>query len=385
MLETSKTADVVVIGGGVIGLSIARALAQRGAVPMVVERSTLGSESSTAAAGMLAPQAEADSANEFFALCCRSRDLYPQFAAELLEETGVDVEFATAGTLYFAFDDEDVHELEKRYRWQSEAGLTVSLLTGEEAQKLEPTISADVKLALKFDFDTQVENRRLVNALAVANERLNVSQLTGVDVRSLRASENKIAGVETSEGFISTSRVVIAAGAWSSQLRVTPSDTGISLPELRIEPVRGQMLCFEANPQILNHVVYSRRGYVVPRRDGRILAGSTSEHVGFDKRVTAAGIQSISSAALQICPQLATHSLTSSWAGLRPRAADGLPVLGPCAEIDGVFYATGHYRNGILLAPVTAELVAAAIVDGEVAHELNTFSPNRFTLAEEVA
>lgn len=381
MWGTSKTADIVVIGGGVIGLAIARALALRGVSSIIVERSTLGAESSTAAAGMLAPQAEADSADDFFKLCCRSRDLYPQFAAELLDETGIDIEFATHGTLYLAFTDEDVEELEQRYQWQSEAGLTVRFLTGEEALRLEPTVSPDVKMALKFDFDTQVENRRLVNALAVANERLNVSQLTCTDVRSLRISGGTISGVETSEGFISTRQVVIAAGAWSSQMTLMPNDSGITLPDVGIEPVRGQMLCFEANPQMLNHVVYSRRGYVVPRRDGRILAGSTSEHVGFDKRVTAAGIQNISSAALQICPGLATHSLTESWAGLRPRAADGLPVLGPCAEIEGVFYATGHYRNGILLAPVTAELLSAAIADNEIAPELKTFSPDRFSLA----
>ncbi len=384
MFELPKTADVVVVGGGVIGLSVARALAKRGLARIVIiERTVLGAESSTAAAGMLAPQAEADAPDDFFELCRRSRDMYAAFATSLLEETGIDIELATAGTLYLAFTDHDVRELEKRHEWQSQAGLSVSILSAKEALHLEPSISPDVAMALKFERDTQVENRRLVSALAAANERLNVTQLTGVEVRSLKLQRGEVTGIETSEGFMSTPNVVIAAGAWSSQIRVENqfSSTDRTLPDVGIEPVRGQMLCFEANPQVLSHVVYSTRGYVVPRRDGRILAGSTSEHVGFDKGVTAAGIQSITNAALQICPQLASHSLVSSWAGLRPRAADGLPVLGPCAEIEGVFYATGHYRNGILLTPVTAELLAAAIVDREIGPELHLFSPDRFNLA----
>jgi glycine oxidase len=167
---------------------------------------------------------------------------------------------------------------------------------------------------------------------------------------------------------------VIASGAWTTQI------LNEALPDPRVEPVRGQMVSFDATPQIARHVIYSPRGYVVPRRDGRLLAGSTTEHAGFDKRVTAAGVQSIVTSALEISPSIAALPLTSSWAGLRPRAADGLPVLGPCAEIAGVFYATGHYRNGILLTPVTAELLARAIVDEEISPPLEIFSPDRFQL-----
>jgi glycine oxidase len=157
--------------------------------------------------------------------------------------------------------------------------------------------------------------------------------------------------------------------------RATPAKT---LPDLRIEPIRGQMLCFEANPPVAQHVIYSRRGYIVPRRDGRLLAGSTTEQAGFDKRVTAEGVSSILSAAMEISPKIGALPIRSSWAGFRPRAADGLPVLGQYAEIGGLFYATGHYRNGILLAPITGELIAGAIIDREVSTELNYFSPNRF-------
>jgi glycine oxidase len=375
MDQISETAEVAIIGGGVIGLAIARALALRGVRDvLLIERNSLGAESSSAAAGMLAPQAEANRAHEFFYLTCESRDLYPGFAAALLEETGIDIELETTGTLYLAFTQHDAEELEKRYEWQKQAGLAVESLSGEAARKLEPSICEDVRACLRFPLDTQVENRRLISALASANERLGVCMETGTAVVSLKIVRGRVAGIETSRGFVAAESVVIAGGAWSSLLGASD----IALPNLRIKPVRGQMLCFEAKPQIARHVIYSPRGYVVPRRDGRLLAGSTTEHAGFEKHVTAAGVQSILSAALEISPRIASLPMTDSWAGLRPRAADTLPVLGPCAEIEGVFYATGHYRNGILLAPITGELIARAIVDKVFPATLKIFSPDRF-------
>src|SRR6266446_7162689 len=375
MSEIKNPADVAIIGGGVIGLAIARALAQRGMREvLVIERSSLGAEASSAAAGMLAPQAEADCADDFFQLCCQSRDMYPAFAQSLNEETGIDIELETSGTLYLAFTEDDESELEKRYEWQARAGLNVEKLSAGTARLLEPCISDDVHGALRFPLDTQVENRRLISALAAANEALGVRVLTGVSVESLNFKRNRVAGIETSRGFIVCERVVIASGAWTSRILKE------ALPNPHIEPIRGQMVSFEATPQIARHVIYSARGYIVPRRDGRLLAGSTTEYAGFDKRVTAAGVQSIVTSALEISPRIAALPLTSSWAGLRPRAADGLPVVGPCVEIAGVFFATGHYRNGILLTPVTGELLARAIVDEEISPPLQIFSPDRFQL-----
>jgi len=375
MGELPETTEVAIIGGGVIGLAVARALALRGIRNvLLLERGSLGAESSSAAAGMLAPQAEANRPHEFFYLTCQSRDMYPRFASALFEETGIDIQLDTTGTLYLAFTEHDADELEQRYEWQQKAGLAIEKLSGDMARKLEPSICEDVREALRFPLDTQVENRRLISALAAANERLGVRMETRTDVMSLKVERDRVAGIETSRGFVATDRVVIAGGAWSSLLGAAD----IALPNLRIKPVRGQMLCFEANPQIARHVIYSPRGYIVPRRDGRLLAGSTTEQAGFEKRVTAAGVHNILSAALEISPRIASLPMTDSWAGLRPRAADTLPVLGPCAEITGVFYATGHYRNGILLAPVTGEIIAGAIVDQVFPPALNIFSPDRF-------
>ncbi len=373
MTDKYQSADVVIIGGGVIGLTIARALAQGGVRDVcLVERSSLGTEASFAAGGILAPQAEANARDDFFELACRSRDLYPDFAAALREEAGVDVELDTTGTLYVALKEDDLREIEKRYEWQSKAGLVVEKLTSTQARELEPCIAESVRGALRFPRDIQVENRRLLNALVNGVNRMGANIAAETNVESVSIKRGRIHGVVTSRGFVSCQTVIVAAGTWSSTIKHARTP--------KIEPVRGQMICFDAKPQLARHVIYSPRGYLVPRHDGRLLAGSTSENAGFAKQVTAGGISHILTNACEISPGISTLPILDTWSGLRPRAADGLPVLGPCDEIDGLFYATGHYRNGILLAPVTGELITEAVVAGRISPLLAAFSPNRFDL-----
>jgi len=373
-----QTADVVVIGGGVIGLTIARALAHHGAGDIcLIERGGVGREASFAAAGMLAPQAEANAQDDFFRLACRSRDLYPNFAASLREETGIDVELDTTGTLYLATTYHDLVEIERRYEWQTAAGLPVEKLTPSQAQQVEPCINPNILAALRFPLDVQVENRRLLSALANSLAKLGVTVLSGTTVESVKIERDEVRGVHTLRGFISCPNVVVAAGTWSSLLKLSqPSEKRAMM----VEPVRGQMIAFDARPQLTRHVIYSPRGYIVPRRDGRLLAGSTSEHAGFAKQVTAGGISAILQHAQEISPSVSALPIVDTWAGLRPRAPDSLPVLGPCDEIGGLFYATGHYRNGILLAPVTGDLIAEAVVTGVTSPLLGPFSPSRFDL-----
>ncbi|MDX6557111.1 MAG: glycine oxidase [Blastocatellia bacterium] len=369
----NNTAEVIIVGAGVIGLTIARALAQRGIREIVlIERGRPGAEASWAAAGILAPQVEVDHQDDFFQLACASRDLYPEFADALKDETGVDVELDKTGTLCVGFDSNDEDQLRRRYEWQQRAGLKVESLTGDEARRLEPCISPEVTCGLRFPRDFQVENRRLIDALVRANEELGIQLLMGSSVSAIRVEQKRVRGVATSNGSIDAAIVVLAAGAWSSLINAP------GLPSIEIEPVRGQMLCFAARPQIARHVIYSSRGYLVPRHDGRVLAGSTAEQVGFDKSMTDEGVATIKSMATEIAPGIAALPLIDSWAGFRPRAKDGLPVLGPSAQIEGLFYATGHYRNGILLAPITGKVIADAIVDGVMPASLDSFSPNRF-------
>jgi glycine oxidase len=189
-------------------------------------------------------------------------------------------------------------------------------------------------------------------------------------VQSVQVVAGKVQGINTSQGLIGALSVVIAAGAWSSM--IDPAK------QIQVEPVRGQMLCFQAQPQIARHVIYSSQGYLIPRADGRLLAGSTTEAVGFDKSVTDEGVNKIRSMAREIAPVVTELPLLDSWAGFRPRAADDLPVLGNSVEIEGLVYATGHYRNGILLAPITGELIAETIVSRKTPAALAAFSPDRF-------
>jgi glycine oxidase len=303
----------------------------------------------------------------------------------------VDIELDLTGTLYLAFTEEDEREVSRRFRWQTDAGLAVERLTALEARALEPHVSERVRAALRFPRDWQVENRELVRALAESARRRGAVELSGEAARGVRVVAGRAVGVETTERFVPAGAVLVAAGARTSQIPFIfqgrdAARTNESAPaHPLIEPVRGQVLCArrpEGETPFVRHVVYSPRGYLVPRRDGRLLAGSTSEFAGFDSRVTEEGLREIRTNATEIAPAFGRLDAADSWAGLRPRAEDGLPVVGASADVASLFYATGYYRNGILLAPATGLLVAD-LVTGEATgfnpRVLEAFSPARFS------
>jgi glycine oxidase len=373
---TNKTFDAAIIGGGIIGLALARELKKRGVeyVALIESNSQVGLESSWAAGGMLAPQSEANEADSFFKLCSASRDLYEKFSSELFEETNIDVELERTGTLYPAFNENDLAEIEKRYEWQSKAGLQIEKLNTNEAHEIEPFVSEKILGALRFQLDVQVENRLVVKALNVACEKFGVEIFTETKAETLLIEDGKIIGVETSKGIIRAETIIIACGAWASFLKFTDNN----IKAINVEPVRGQMLCFASSERKIRHVIYSPRGYVVPRLDGRIIAGSTSERIGFEKQVTCEGVNAITQIALEIAPPIAQLPLVDYWSGLRPCSQNEKPIIGESEKIKGLYYATGHYRNGILLAPITAELLAEEIVNGNKSMLLNDFAPNGF-------
>ena len=365
--------EILIIGGGVIGLALARSLKKFGARSItILERGNVGRESSFAAAGMLAPQAEADRLDDFFYFCNESNKLYPQFAAELLDETGIDIELDRAGTLYLAFSDEDVREISRRYAWQKGAGLAIEHLTAEEIRRSEPFVSPDVREGLFFPNDRQVENRRLLPALQKFAELNEIRIVENTEVRNLIVKNGGAIGAETENGIFSADAIVLTAGAWTSLVKVN----NLALP-FQVRPIRGQILSFQAAKRFFQHVIYSPRGYLVPRLDGRILAGATVEDVGFDKGVTEAGIDFLHEHALEIAPSLANLEINDKWSGLRPFAADALPVLGALPETENLFAATAHFRNGILLAPMTAETLAGKIVKDVESPYLQIFKPVR--------
>ena len=368
--------DVLIIGGGVIGLSIARELHKKGVKRItLLEKGVAGRESSWAAAGMLGPQVEANEGGTFFDMMLESRDLYPPFADELLDETGVDIELDRAGTLYLGFTQEDTNELRERFEWQKKAGLPVEYLSAEDACKVEPFISTETSEALLFPNDWQVENRKLLDALRRYAEIKGIEIRENTRVERLVVDSGKVTGAETDNGTFLADKTVLATGAWTSLIKV-----GIVESPIKIEPVRGQIVAFQTTNRLFRRVIYSRRGYIVPRADGRILAGSTSENVGFDKSVTESAATRLREIAFEIAPSISSLPVADQWAGLRPFAADGLPILGEIAGLDGLFIATAHYRNGILLAPLTARIAAMRLVSGTDSKYLADFDPGRFSL-----
>jgi glycine oxidase len=376
MIEPIERADAVIIGAGVIGCAVAWRLGQAGMRVVVVERGRAGAEASLAAGGMLAPLAESERRDDFFNLAVAGLAIYADFARELKESSGIDVEYRDEGTIYLALNDEDEEELERRWRWQCETGLNVKKLNAGCALKLEPLLNHSLRFALKFPGDHQVDNRRLATALQTAARNAGARFLTQTEARELLtesvAGRKRIIGVATARGEIRSDTVVIAAGSWSSLLRCEQSWP------FEVEPVRGQMVAVEMPAPAPRHVIYSRRGYLVPRLSGYLIAGSTTERAGYDKRVTAGGVASIIKNAIEIMPCVADQAVVETWAGLRPRASDDLPILGADPHVKGLIYATGHYRNGILLTPITAQAISELIIKGESRVNLAPFSVGRF-------
>lgn len=354
-----------------MGCGIALRLRQAGAKVTVLERSIPGAEASSAAAGILAPQMESEGPGPFLELCLRSRALYGGLATELRELTGVDIAYLPCGVLKAAFTEAELHHLEATEAWQKALGLRVELLDGKRARELEPQLSPAVLGALHFPDDHQVDNRLLVRALSMAAARVGTTFRSGY-VRGVVEENGRVAGVDLDGDLLRAGTVVVAAGSWSGLVQGTAMDPHI------VRPARGQMIEFQTRLPITSHILTSEKGYLVPRTDGRLIAGSTMEFAGFDKQVTAEGLSRILAMALELCPALGQASVQEMWAGFRPYTEDRLPILGH-GPLPGLFLATGHFRNGILLTPITAKLITQCILNERPTVDLSPFRYDRFS------
>lgn len=363
--------DVIVVGGGVIGCAIAWRLAQAGVKVSLFERGRVGCESSRAAAGMLCPQSEAQLRGPFFDLCIRSGSMYRSFAEELNETSGIDVEYKDEGTLFVVLEDEDRAEKTEWTKWQLEAGLSLEEISANELRAFEPEVTETAKTAIFLPEEHQVENRRLMDALEVAVRRAGVELVEGAEVTGLSFIDGRVEGVVCGSQRFYSGAVVVAAGAWCSKL-LEPIGLNIE-----VIPARGQMLAVKGDGCALTRVIHSSDVYVVPRRDGRILIGATVEYKGFQKGVTAGSVKGLLNAATKLVPSLNECEIVETWSGLRPDTVDHLPIIGPAGP-DNLTLATGHFRNGILLAPVTAELVSSILTKGSKPDELKYFGVGRF-------
>jgi glycine oxidase len=354
----------VIVGGGVVGCATAIALAERGADVVVVERGAPGGEASSAAAGILGAQVEARENAALLPLFVRARAEYGDWAEELRERTGVDIAHRVTGGLRVAAPgrEEDARAIRDEVDWQREQGLRAELVDGRGARAIEPALAESIETAAHYPDESQVDPRALVRSLVAAialpfEGGGCVTMRAETAVARLIVERDRCVGVALEGPEAKEERgdvVVLAAGSWSSLLPALPS----SVPA--VSPVRGQMVQLEERAPSVRTMVFGPDAYVVPRGDGRVLCGSTLEHVGHARGVTAEGVSGILSGALRIVPALATASIASMWSGFRPFMGEHAPWMGE-SPIAGLFLATGHYRNGILLAKVTADAVARAI------------------------
>jgi glycine oxidase len=363
----------LVIGGGIIGSSVAWRLASEGVQVKVFERGRLGVEASWAAAGLIGPQAEAHEPGVFFDLALAAKKSFDSIVEELTRESGVDPEYDNHGVIYIAFDDAMRSELSARARWQRAAGGEVEELSPREALKLAPMLSEKIIYALHLPTNRRVENRKLTLAYINAAANAGAEFREGARVDSIAVASGRATGLKLDDGTLESADIIInAAGAWAGEIR------GLEDDRIHFYPVRGQILCFDARPGLIGPSLFSVAGIIVPRRDGRILAGSIFEEAGFNKSVTMDGMERILRAARALVPSLASIPFREAWAGLRPATDDLLPVLGPSPTVANVLYAAGHFRSGILLSALTGEVIADLVKGRKPALDLTPFSPARF-------
>jgi len=383
---SSRTSDVLVIGGGIIGLVTAWRAAQRGFATAVVDPEP-GGGAAQVAAGMLAAVTELHYGEQtLLGLNLASARRYPDFVAELTDLTGHDLGYRQCGTLAVALDADDRAHLRELHALQRQSGLESEWLSGRDCRRLEPMLAPGVRGGLRVDGDHQIDPRRLARALVAACERAGVV-FHRVWAERFQVVRDRAAGVTTADGTeLGAGQVVLAAGSLSGRLPGVPDN---ALPPVR--PVKGQVLRLTV-PQryapFLNRtvraVVRGSQVYLVPRENGELVIGATSEELGWDTTVTAGGVYELLRDAHELVPGITELPLTETRAGLRPGSPDNAPLLGP-TELPGLLLATGHYRNGVLLTPVTGDAMAHVLATGELPDEARPFTPRRFALLEQPA
>ncbi|MFI9647541.1 glycine oxidase ThiO [Streptomyces sp. NPDC052040] len=381
-MSSTRAPDVLVVGGGVIGLVTAWRAAQRGLVTAVVDPAP-GGGAAQVAAGMLAAVTELHYGEQtLLALNLESARRYPDFAAELAGAAGLevgDLGYRRCGTLAVALDADDRAHLRELHALQQRSGLDAEWLTGRECRRLEPMLAPGVRGGLKADGDHQIDPRRLVAALLTACERAGVG-FHRERAERLTVERGRATGVRTTGGReLAAGQVVLAAGSLSGRLAGVPEEV---LPPVR--PVKGQVLRLTVPKRYapflsrtVRAVVRGGQLYLVPRENGELVVGATSEELGWDTTVTAGGVYELLRDAHELVPGITELPLTETVAGLRPGSPDNAPLLGP-TELDGLVLATGHYRNGILLTPVTGDVMAHVLTTGELPDEGRPFTPRRF-------
>jgi glycine oxidase len=368
-----KNFDAIIAGGGLIGGAIALELAQAGLRVALFERGKPGREASWASAGILSPAPESPGLIPMVPLARASMALYPGLVANVEQLSGRSVGFRTQGTIDALFSRDAARDLSTLIALHHGLGLKAEPLRPDDARELEPALSPEVEAAALRPEEASIDNRALTQAVLEAAQKSGAEILPGQEAQAIWRDGSRCTGVQLKNENVSAKWTVVAAGSFSAGIegvaRYAP-----------VRPAKGQMISLRADGLKIEHVLWSERVYLVPRNDGRILAGATVEYVGFDKHVTAGAMEKILSAAIELVPGLANARIEESWAGLRPDSPDHLPIVGP-TDLDGLLIATGHFRSGVLLMPITARLIREWVTEQRVSVDWERFSPMRFARA----
>lgn len=361
-------APIVIVGGGVMGCACAFELARAGRSVLVLERSVPGAEASSAAAGILGAQVEAHHSGPLARLSAQSLALYPALVRALSRATGIDVEFRECGVLKVEFSAAELRKLERSVAWQKPRP---KRLDARALLRREPLLEPGLAGGFEFTADARIDPPKLLRALHIAAERAGARFQTGAYVKRLVIEGGRARGVALDDGHVlPAEHVVVAAGSWTTLVEGAP------LPHGAVIPARGQIVELMTKMPALTRVLFGPGVYIVPRDDGRLLLGSTLEFVGYRRDVTASAMRDLLTAAIRLIPSLAEASVTGSWSNFRPYTKDELPLIGK-TNVPGVWLATGHYRNGILLAPVTAKIVSALVQGRKAGVEIEEFQAAR--------
>ncbi len=342
--------ECIVIGGGVIGLLTARELHKNGVEVLLIERGLLGGESSWAGGGIISPLYPWRYQDSVNVLAQHSKSLYPELVARLKGESGVDCELLTSGLLVT-----DESEIEQALSWSEQWSVDIQhITTPQDLQEIEPAIHRGASQGLWLPDIKQVRNPKIVKALKGSFESLNIPYLENTSVQDIMVEQGRVTGVRAKDKFFSAQKVIVAGGAWSAGLIK-------GVQKVDIEPVKGQMIMFKGEPNLVRRIVLSQGHYIIPRRDGHVLAGSTLEKTGFDKTTTEDALQELRDNAVALIPVLAGLEIERQWAGLRPGTSNGVPYICEVEETQGLYVHAGHYRNGIVLGPASVQLMVELV------------------------
>jgi glycine oxidase len=368
-----KSFDVAIAGAGLIGSSIALELAQAGLKVAMFDRGEPGREASWASAGILSPAPESPAMISMVPLAKASMNLYPALVANVEEISGEKVGFRPKGTIDVFFSKDAIADLSTLIALHHGMGLKAEPLRPEDARELEPSLSPELEAAARRPEEASIDNRALTHAMLSAAKKSGVEIFAASKVTGIVQEGGRCVGLKLGSETVSAKWTVIAAGCFSAGI------DGVK-DFAPVRPAKGQMVSLRADGLKIDRVIWGEKIYIVPRNDGRILAGATVEYVGFDKQVTAGGVEKILSAAIEVIPEFANARIEETWAGLRPDSPDHLPILGP-TDIDGLVIATGHFRSGVLLTPITARLVRQWMTERSVEIDWDRLSPMRFAAA----